>query len=358
MSRADNTDTAQEQIFRTGESKTRANRQDKVFTILCDDNRRALAGLPESSIDLIITSPPYYKLREYGMPGLGNEKEVEDYLEALHLTFLEMVRVIKPTGNIAYNIGDSSRGGSMQLLPYRFAAQALTVPGIRLVNQITWAKTNPVPQHPTKRLVPGTEPVFHFALGKDYYHDKKSYQPKENSPHTSPTLKKTSSKYRKMIETAVELNDKEKRDAIRKMENALSEVHAGKIANFRMKIRGIHDPSYGGQKGGRNDEMQRTGSVVIRMPGESLKRDVIETTVENDPGNDHPAPFAMALARELIRLLCPVGGTVLDPHLGSGTVMLAAEELDRSCVGIELNPEYCQRAWKRLEQRLKYPRLF
>ena len=93
----------------------------KINKIYCDDCLLMLKEFPNSSIDLVITSPPYYKQRDYGNMGIGNEKTVDEYVVNLINVFKECVRVIRPTGTVVFNLGDKYIDGSMLLVPYRFA---------------------------------------------------------------------------------------------------------------------------------------------------------------------------------------------------------------------------------------------
>ena len=109
-----------------------------------------------------------------------------------------------------------------------------------------------------------------------------------------------------------------------------------------MKIRGIHAPAYGGQEGGRKIRMERDGFTIIRISGNRMKRDVIESPVGSLKGNGHPAIFPEQVIREIIRLLSPPGGIVLDHYVGSGTTLVSALKEGRNCIGIDISEEYCK----------------
>ena len=161
-------------------------------SIHCGDASTLLKQLPDQYADLIITSPPYYLQRTYNNNGLGigQEKTPVYYLEALLDTFSECIRVIKPTGNIVYNIGDKYLYGSLLLLPFRFATMVCDRFPVKLVNEITWVKRNPTPRQFDRRLVSSTEPFFHFAVTDDYYYDRKSFcQIEQETEQTTPTPK-------------------------------------------------------------------------------------------------------------------------------------------------------------------------
>ena len=319
---------------------------DSRHQVLCDDNRTSLSDITPLSVDLVITSPPYLAQREYSSLGLGNEDTVSDYLDNILGAFKQVMNVVKPTGSIVYNMGDKIADGSLLLVPYRFAARVLDECNLRLVNDITWVKRNPTPHQFSRRLTRSAEPFFHFAVGKDYYYDRPAFQPSQPSPHRKPSPK-LGSRYRSLISNS-DLTESEQRAAHYALDEVIKEVKDGKIHSFRMKIRGIHAPAYGGQDGGRKMHIERDGFTIIRISGNRLKRDVIESPVESLPGNGHPAIFPVSVVRELIRLLCPENGLVLDPYLGSGSTMVAAALEGRNCIGIDISPEYCHSAKSRV----------
>lgn len=324
--------------------------RDLEYRVICGDSDAELSLLAPRSVDLVVTSPPYFQQREYGAEGLGNEDTVEQYLESIVTTFAKAVRVMKPSGNIVYNMGDKIIDGSLLLVPYRFALKVLEEYKLRLVNDITWVKSNPTPHQFSRRLIASTEPFFHFALSRDYYYNRKAFQRGKRKKPSKPT-KKLGARYRELIESS-DLCQSEKDGAHRALDEVIDDVRKGKIHSFRMKIRGIHAPAYGGQEGGRKMRIERYGFTIIRISGEPLKRDIIENPVESLPGNDHPAVFPVKVIRELIRLLCPKGGMVLDPYLGSGSTMVAALLEGRSCIGIDISREYCIDTQERVRNAL------
>ncbi len=148
------------------------------------------------------------------------------------------------------------------------------------------------------------------------------------------------------------MKDTERRAAHQALDEVIAEVWDGRIQSFRMKIRGIHAPAYEGQDGGRKMHLERDGFTIIRIKGELMKRDLIESAVESLPGNGHPAIFPVRVVREIVRLLCPSDGQVLDPYLGSGSTMVAAATEGRSCIGIDIGDQYCRFAKERIETHL------
>ena len=138
--------------------------------IICGDSFQLMASLPDNSVHLVITSPPYFQQRDYG-GGMGNEANLDTYLMTLMKMMRECVRVIRPDGNIVFNLGDKYEQSSLLLVPYRFAIEASKIDRLRLVNTITWVKSNPTPRQFKRRLVSGTEPFFHFAKSDSYFYN-------------------------------------------------------------------------------------------------------------------------------------------------------------------------------------------
>lgn len=323
-------------------------------TIIIGDNLQILKQFEDDFVDLIITSPPYFQQRDYGNGnfGIGNETTENDYLQNLLKVFNECVRVTKKTGSIVFNLGDKYLNGNLALIPYKFAIKATENSSVFLINQLTWSKLNPTPRQEKRKLIQATEPFFIFAKSKDYYFDLENYLShldefnKNGKNKPSENLGK---KYFELIENS-DLGETEKVKAKHELNEVINLIHKGEIVGFRMKIRGIHKLAYGGQEGGRNNQIKNNGFTVIKILGNRMKKDVIESPVEITKDNHHPAVYPSYIIQELIKLLSRKGDTVLDPFCGSGTTCLAAKTLERQFIGIEINPEYVNLANQRLKQ--------
>lgn len=322
--------------------------------IIVGDSLQFLKSLEENLIDLVITSPPYFQQRDYGNGdfGIGNEADESEYLESLLKIFEECVRVTKETGTIVYNIGDKYLNGSLSLMPYKFAIKAIERTNVLLINQITWSKLNPTPRQEKRKLIQATEPFFIFAKSKQYYFDLDNYlnhldQINHNGKN-KPSVK-LGKKYFDLIANS-DLSEEEKDNARKALLETIKSIHRGEIVGFRMKIKGIHKLAYGGQDGGRNNQIKNNGFTIIKILGNRMKKDIIESPVEITKDNKHPAVYPTYIVQELIKLLSKEGDIVLDPFCGSGTTCVVANNLGRNYLGIEINPEYVAIANERLQQ--------
>ncbi len=317
--------------------------------IVCGDSEELLQKIPANSIDLIITSPPYFQQREYDGGGIGNEKRAEDYVSALMKIFRECVRVIKPTGSIVFNVGDKYEDSSLLLMPYRFAIAATEQCGVILVNNVTWVKTNPTPRQFKRRLVSSTEPFFHFVKSQEYkyYLDEFLKPTEEVKTNGNGAGENVGKKYFSLIEQS-QLTPKQKEMARDALEEVIEEVRNGEVQGFRMKIRGIHSEPFGGQDGGRKIQLDKNGFTIIRIYGNPLKKDVITTPVESLKNCPHPAIYPVQIVEEFIKLLTQRGDIVLDPFIGSGSTAVAAFKTERVYIGFDISQEYCDFAQKRI----------
>ncbi len=323
-----------------------------INKVIQGDSLSILKEMPDNMVDLVVTSPPYFQQRDYGNIGIGNEKTVEEYIENLMLIFKECVRVTKPTGSVVFNIGDKYINGNLLLVPYRFAIETQKIKNLRLVNELTWVKVNPTPKQDTRKLISSKEPFFIFAKSNDYYFDKNAFLEYKDM-FLNGNRKKNGNdigkKYFELIENS-NLSEDEKKQAKKELIEVILEVKSGKLESFRMKIRDIHALPYGGQAGGRLTQIQNKGFTIIKIYGNSIRKDIIESTVETIKGNQHPAVYPEFVVQELIKLLTPQNAIVLDPFLGSGTTAVVAKKLQRNYIGIEIYDKYVDFAKERINE--------
>jgi len=303
--------------------------------------------LPTDYVDCVITSPPYFQQRDYGS-SVGEEETISEYIESLSKVVKELVRVVKPSGSIIYNLGDKylPKGG-LQLIPYKFAEHLQTNLNLYLVNVIQWHKTNPTPHQCKTRLVNSTEPFFHFTLNKSYYYDKDSFE-KINVDLNKNKSQTKGLKYIEMLKHS-DLSESEKRFAKSQILKTINEYRSGDLYDFRIKIRGVHAPAYGGQQGGRTNQLKNQGFTIIRMHGQKMKTDVLSHAVANHKNTKHSAIYPSSLIERIIPLVCPDGGIVLDPYIGSGSTSLASINTNRNFIGFEINKEFCEIANSRIK---------
>ena len=325
---------------------------DKIY---CGDALDILKTFPENSVDLVVTSPPYYQQRDYGYSKgmVGNENAPEEYINNLSKIFNECVRVGKPTSSIVFNIGDKySNNSSLLLIPYRFAMSAMQQNNVTLINQIMWLKQNPQPRQFKRRLVSSYEPFLHFVKSKNYKYHSEEF----NSEPTKIKKKKENGVNNKIGHTYFQqidnssLTEDQKSIARVELQKAIKEVKLGAISSFRMKIKGMHAAAYGGYEGGRKLQIEQRGFTLIRMFGNPLRRDVIITPKAHNRDSKHPAVYPEAVVEQIIRLTTDENDVVLDPFIGSGTTAVVAKRLNRRYIGIDINKVYCEMAVERLKR--------
>lgn len=143
--------------------------QDLNPTVLIGDVVEQLKRIPSNSIDLAITSPPYWGQRDYGIKGqIGIEQTPEEYIDKLLITFNELRRVLKDTGSFFLNIGDKYVGKNLQMIPFKLAIKMQSY-GWALRNTIIWHKTNAMPSSLKDRFTNTYEPILFFVKNPDNY---------------------------------------------------------------------------------------------------------------------------------------------------------------------------------------------
>ena len=310
------------------------------FTIHHGDALAVLRGMPDSSVNCCVTSPPYYGLRDYGVDGqIGLEVTPDAYIANLVEVFRECKRILRDDGTLWVNIGDSyaSNGdrAGMKLgahpkgcqcsyctmsttgLPTRvpdgmkpkdligipwMLAFALRADGWYLRSEIIWHKPNPMPESVKDRPTKAHEQIFLLSKSPKYFYDA---------------------------------------DAVKEP------CSPANVADFKkrktMDNKGNGDGSY---EEARPDLCRSRDAY---MPSDFLRNRRSVWTVTPKPYKEaHFATFPPDLIKPCILAGCPEGGTVLDPFGGSGTTAQVAIENGRNAVLIELNPDYIELIRKRL----------
>jgi SAM-dependent methyltransferase len=131
--------------------------------------------LPKASVDLVVTSPPYWRKRDYGIEDqIGQEATPEEYVGEIRKALAEWRRVLRPTGSVFLNIGDTYWRRGLSGIPGRIEVAAVE-DGWILRNRIIWAKTGGMPDPARDRLANRHEYVLHLAARRDYYYDLFGY---------------------------------------------------------------------------------------------------------------------------------------------------------------------------------------
>lgn len=300
--------------------------------ILVGDVRDRLAELDAGSAHCVVTSPPYWGLRDYGVEGqIGLEETPEEWAAGLVGVFREVRRVLRDDGTLWLNIGDSyathpGQQGNGQMRGRGICGQrigmnthrgsgvkqkdligqpwllafALRADGWYLRSEIIWHKPNPMPESCTDRPTKSHEQLFLLSKSPRYYYNADAVRT-EHAPK-SLTVKTTPYK-----------------------DNAPANDGGANLNKW------LSEPGRGRQ---------------LNPAGASL-RDVWTIATHAYPGA-HFATFPPKLVEPCIRAGSPDRGTVLDPFCGAGTTGLVAARLGREFVGIELNPDYAEMARKRI----------
>lgn len=320
--------------------------------ILVGDALERVRRLPDQSVDSVVTSPPYFRLRDYGHRGqLGLEAAVDEWVEQLRTLVNELGRVLVPTGTIWLNVGDSysthQREGasrkSLLLGPERLALK-LVEDGWLVRNRVTWAKTNTIPTSVTDRLATKHESIYLLAQQPSYYFDLDSIREPHSSrpPKPKPNIPSPSGSKPKPVWLGPNSDG----------DGGLARIKAaGRIGHPLGKnpgdvwslavssYRGAHFATYPVKLAER---MILAGTPEVRC---SVCRTAYRRPVRR---------LGAVATRLALRAMCDCDassepGLVLDPFMGSGTTAIAAERLDRDWLGIELNPNYVALADERIQ---------
>jgi DNA modification methylase len=313
------------------------------------DAAHVLPQLPAAGIDVCMTSPPYWGQRAYAGGGLGLEAEPSQYVERLLEVFAEVRRVLKPTGSFWLNIGDAYQDKCLLGLPWRVALAMTDRQGWILRNQVVWNKVKGGPDNARDKLRNVHEPVFHFVKSPRYFYDADAIRrkPRQSKVVNGSVVSATGVsgvRYRRQIELSTALSIDEKTAALRALKDILNEVRDGRLADFRMIIRGEQRVTHSDEArvSGRAREMAERGFYFLKYhPNGSKPGDVWDILPEDTQKRAaHFAPYPEDLCRLPIRATCPEGGVVLDPFAGTGTTNRVAFQLGRKSIGIDTCAEY------------------
>jgi DNA modification methylase len=323
--------------------------------LIVGDVRTILATLPAESVQCVVTSPPYWGLRDYGVADqLGLEATPEEYVKRMAAVFAEVRRVLRSDGTLWLNMGDSYAANrsyqvvdtkhtdvgnslSMQIppglkpkdlvgMPWRLAF-ALQADGWYLRSDIIWSKPNPMPESVTDRPTKAHEYLFLLTKSARYYYD-------------ADAIRESAGTFTKMPDgwdTGPGSHGSFHRQGREK----------GRRSDKQSDIRGAQ-VSGGDRTSGFNDRWDASEANGT-APLTRNKRTV--WTIATQP---YPEAHFATFPEDLVEP-CILAGTkpcdlVLDPFAGSGTTLAVAKRLDRDYLGIELNPAYVTLAERRLAQ--------
>ena len=317
--------------------------------VILGDAMEVLRTLEPESVQTCVTSPPYYNLRDYGTEGqIGMEDTPEEFVDKLVTVFREVRRILRPDGTLWVNIGDSYATRSGRQPPtntrnscghtekrpptgYKYKdligvpwmlAFALRADGWYLRQDIVWNKSNCMPESVRDRCTKSHEYIFLLSKSERYFFDAEAIKEPITGSSTKRYLQKIGAQ----------------KGYDRQPERAGQPVKAVL-------------PCFGGKKygAGRTKET-RTKSGKTYVPTKwRNKRDVWTTSTSGFRGA-HFAVFPEKLIEPCILAGCQEGETVLDPFAGSGTTGAVAKRLGRNFVGVEISPEYCEIARKRIAE--------
>ncbi len=325
--------------------------------LLHGDSLEALQLFPDESIDLCMTSPPYWGKRQYAEEGIGLEKDYRDYVTNLAEIFLELKRVLKRTGSFWLNIGDSYKNKNLIGIPWRVAFELIDNQGWVLRNEVIWNKVKGGPDNARDKLGNVHEQLFHFVKkNKGYYYDVDAIRTKPNQAKVvnGSVVSATGVsgvRYKRQIELSTVLTPEEKVNAFSTLQRILDEIQEGKLPDFRMIIRGQQRTTHSDSEkvSGRAKELKEKGFYFLKYsPNGSKPRDVWDIMPEDtQKRKSHYAPYPEDLCKIPILATCPHGGSILDPFCGTGTTMLSAMKLGRKSIGIDVSVEYLEIAKER-----------
>jgi DNA modification methylase len=321
--------------------------------ILVGDARERLAELPDASVDCVITSPPYFALRDYGHDDqIGAEAHVERWVDDLVEVCNELRRVLVPHGSLWLDLGDGfarhpregAKKKSLLLGPERVALR-LTDGGWLLRNKVIWAKTNPMPASVTDRLSCTHEVIYFLTKQPRYYFDLHAIR----EPASTPASRGRPARSTYPPPSAVPFVGRVPRVDLNHGLDALKAVgrQSHPLGKNPGDVWSIATASY-------------RGAHFASFPVELVRRPLLATCPEQ-ACTSCGQPWRRAvqaingrkLATGSLRAGCNCRapsrpGIVLDAFLGAGTTALAAEQHGRDWIGIELNPDYAALAEKRL----------
>lgn len=316
----------------------------------CGEALHILQTLPSESVDFCMTSPPYWGQRQYEGGGIGLEDTLNEYVTSLTDICAQIYRVLKPTGSFWLNLGDSYSSKALLGIPWRVAFHLTDNQGWILRNNVIWHKVKGGLDNSRDRLRNVHENIFHFVKRKKgYFYDIDAIRsnPRKAKVTNGAVVSATGVtgvRYKRQIELSTELTANEKVAARQALDNILSSIRVGELADFRMVIRGQQRTTHSnsGKVSGRARELAKKGFYFLKYhPKGSKPSDVWDILPEDtQKRKKHYAAYPEDLCKIPILATCPQDGVVLDPFCGTGTTSLVAWTLGRKSIGIDVSEDY------------------
>ena len=332
--------------------------------IINADVMDGLAQLADESVHCVVTSPPYWGLRDYGAPGqIGLEPTLAEHIAKLVDVFRDVRRVLRGDGTLWLNYGDAYAndakwGGStsgkhvdalhgksgigrakritgfkpkdLMMMPERLAI-ALQDDGWYVRSRIIWHKPNPMPESVTDRRTKSHEHIWLMAKSQRYFYDAEAIK-EPSSPDSHARAARGRSDSHKWADGGP----------------GNQTIAKGAPSAGTYRAPGVTPKAVASAMDGpRSKQNTSFEAAITDLVPYRNSRDV--WTIGSEPFSEaHFATFPPELAERCIKAGCPAGGTVLDPFGGSGTTGLVADRLQRNAILIELNPAYAEMARQRM----------
>jgi site-specific DNA-methyltransferase (adenine-specific)/site-specific DNA-methyltransferase (cytosine-N4-specific) len=268
--------------------------------ILTGDCFELIKTLEDNSVDLVITSPPYADIVNYGKN--ISIKKPNEYVDWILPLFNEIHRVLKPSGSFILNINDNCSNGLRNPFIYELIYRSQKETNLKFYDTYIWHKMNGIPNGSTKRFRNNTEFIFHFVKNQKelkFYMDRVLREPAKSNVERS--------KYKWNIKN-----------------------HGKIVDGERVKESFMAD-------------QKKTSPFLVR-PDNVFRFPTAATMGDNTIR--HPAPYHKQLPEYFINLLTDEGDVVLDVFSGIGTTGMGCN--NREYIGFELNEKYAEFSKKRL----------
>lgn len=336
-----------------------------TVTILTGDVLDKLAELPADHFDCVVTSPPYWGLRDYGVDGqIGLEPTLGEHIAKMVEVFAAVHRVLKPTGTLWLNYGDcyatSPNGRSaadtkaagnddrtfrdkpfstvqgvlkpkdLCMVPNRLAI-ALQEWGWWVRSEIIWAKPNPMPESIKDRPASSHEKVFLLTKSSRYAFDADAVkQPVSQNTHA------------RVSQDLARQEVSHRANGGGKTNGPMRAVVAGSTRKLAAENQNMV-----------GSKASREAALSLMVDKRNLRNfEPAPAEVWNIPTaaytDAHFATFPPELVSRCLKAGCPKNGRVLDPFGGAGTTGMVADRMQLDCTLIELNPEYVEIAQNRI----------